>query len=117
MKTVYSYGLHLPCKAGVKPHQPCKAISDLYSDLLPAVLQIPVRRPEHLETTSLGAAFAAGIATGFWTKEWVLGGASDECGAYTDFLPRVSPHRMTLMRNGNAKWQKRFCANTLRLRP
>ena len=56
-----------------------------------AVLQIPVRRPEHLETTSLGAAFAAGIATGFWTKEWVLGSTSEEKrhGDYTDFLPKV----------------------------
>ncbi len=35
-------------------------------------LQIPVERPSHLETTSLGAAFAAGIGIGFWTKEWVL---------------------------------------------
>ena len=53
--------------------------------------QIPVRRPEHLETTSLGAAFAAGIAMGFWTKEWVLGSTSDERqhGEVTDFLPKV----------------------------
>lgn len=36
------------------------------------VLQIPVERPSHLETTSLGAAFAAGIGIGFWSKEWVL---------------------------------------------
>ena len=34
--------------------------------------QIPVERPSHLETTSLGAAFAAGIGIGFWSKEWVL---------------------------------------------
>ena len=53
--------------------------------------QIPVRRPEHLETTSLGAAFAAGIATGFWSKEWVLGSGSEQeiRGDYTDFLPQV----------------------------
>lgn len=35
-------------------------------------MQIPVHRPSHLETTSLGAAFAAGIGVGFWTKDWVL---------------------------------------------
>ena len=63
-------------------------MSDSSADLL----QIPVRRPEHLETTSLGAAFAAGIATGFWTKEWVLGSASDD---YTDFLPKVYTGNMT----------------------
>jgi glycerol kinase len=33
------------------------------------ILQVPVQRPEHLETTSLGAALAAGIGVGFWTKE------------------------------------------------
>ena len=36
--------------------------------------QISVERPSHLETTSLGAAFAAGIGVGFWSKEWVLDG-------------------------------------------
>ena len=35
-------------------------------------VQIPVERPSHLETTSLGAAFAAGIGSGFWTIDWVL---------------------------------------------
>ena len=33
------------------------------------ILQVPVRRPAHLETTSLGAALAAGIGVGFWTAE------------------------------------------------
>jgi glycerol kinase len=33
------------------------------------VLQVPVRRPAHLETTSLGAALAAGIGVGFWSVE------------------------------------------------
>ena len=29
----------------------------------------PKRRPAHMETTSLGAALAAGIGVGFWTAE------------------------------------------------
>ena len=33
------------------------------------VLQVPVRRPAHMETTSLGAALAAGIGVGFWSVE------------------------------------------------
>lgn len=32
------------------------------------ILQVPVRRPAHLETTSLGAALAAGIGVGFWSE-------------------------------------------------
>jgi glycerol kinase len=30
------------------------------------ILQIPVERPQNLETTALGAAFFAGLATGVW---------------------------------------------------
>ncbi|MCD6082792.1 glycerol kinase, partial [Candidatus Aerophobetes bacterium] len=30
------------------------------------ILNVPVERPAVLETTSLGAAFLAGLATGFW---------------------------------------------------
>jgi glycerol kinase len=30
------------------------------------ILQLPVERPEHLETTALGAAFLAGLAVGIW---------------------------------------------------
>lgn len=33
------------------------------------ILQVPVQRPSHMETTSLGAALAAGIGVGFWTQE------------------------------------------------
>jgi len=30
------------------------------------ILEVPVIRPEVAETTSLGAAYAAGLAVGFW---------------------------------------------------
>jgi glycerol kinase len=30
------------------------------------MLQVPIERPENLETTALGAAFLAGLATGVW---------------------------------------------------
>ena len=30
------------------------------------ILNVPVVRPEHLETTGMGAAFAAGLACGVW---------------------------------------------------
>ncbi|HEX9372015.1 MAG TPA: FGGY-family carbohydrate kinase, partial [Roseiflexaceae bacterium] len=32
------------------------------------VLGVPVIRPQVAETTALGAAYAAGLATGFWTN-------------------------------------------------
>ena len=33
------------------------------------VLGIPVERPKNLETTAAGAAFLAGLASGFWSGE------------------------------------------------
>jgi glycerol kinase len=42
------------------------------------VLGVPVERPKVTETTALGAAYLAGLATGFWgsvdglTKQWAL---------------------------------------------
>jgi glycerol kinase len=30
------------------------------------ILQVPVERPEVIETTALGAAYLAGLATGYW---------------------------------------------------
>lgn len=44
-------------------------ISLTLSQMQADILQVPVRRPAHLETTSLGAALAAGIGVGFWTEE------------------------------------------------
>jgi glycerol kinase len=32
------------------------------------ILQVPVERPQNIETTALGAAFLAGLATGLWTS-------------------------------------------------
>jgi glycerol kinase len=33
------------------------------------ILGVPVERPQVIETTALGAAYLAGLAVGFWTKE------------------------------------------------
>ena len=54
-----------------------------------AAAQLPVERPPNLETTSLGAAFAAGIGAGFWTREWVLGADQGQLDAATVFRPQV----------------------------
>lgn len=40
-----------------------------------------------LETTALGAAFAAGIGVGFWTAGWVLHEAQEQHQQKTDFYP------------------------------
>ena len=43
--------------------------NDLLMQMQADILQVPVRRPFHMETTSLGAALAAGIGVGFWSVD------------------------------------------------
>ncbi len=44
------------------------AANDLLLQLQADVLQLPVVRPRVLETTALGAAYAAGLAVGYWSS-------------------------------------------------
>ena len=54
------------------------AANDLLMQLQADLLQTTILRPKQLETTGLGAAFLAGLGTGFWadtaevTKAWHL---------------------------------------------
>jgi glycerol kinase len=41
-------------------------VNDLLMQFQADILGVPVVRPQIAETTSLGAAYAAGLATGFW---------------------------------------------------
>jgi glycerol kinase len=43
------------------------AANDLLCEIQATQLQVPVRRPQVAETTALGAAFLAGLATGTWS--------------------------------------------------
>ena len=45
------------------------AVNDLLMQLQADVLGVPVVRPRVFETTALGAAYLAGLATGFWGDE------------------------------------------------
>jgi glycerol kinase len=64
------------------------------------ILQVPVRRPAHMETTSLGAALAAGIAVGFWTVEEAFAGKKD---GGTLFEPKIVAEKAD-KRHG--RWKK-----------
>jgi glycerol kinase len=46
------------------------------------VLDVPVVRPAIAETTCLGAAYAAGLAVGFWPDQETLGGQWRQGGAW-----------------------------------
>lgn len=54
------------------------AVSDILMQFQSDILNVPVIRPKTTETTSLGAAYAAGLAAGFWKdrddlrRNWVL---------------------------------------------
>jgi glycerol kinase len=42
-------------------------VNDLLMQFQSDILQVPVIRPKMIETTALGAAYAAGLAVGYWT--------------------------------------------------
>ena len=43
------------------------AANDWLCQFLADILRVPVERPQNIETTALGAAFLAGLATGVWS--------------------------------------------------
>lgn len=76
------------------------AANDLLMQFQADILDAPVMRPKNLETTALGAAFAAGLAVGFYK------GVEDLAAhwrAQKRFEPAMSPeHRARLI----ASWEK-----------
>jgi len=52
------------------------------------ILGVPVERPKNLETTALGAAFLAGLATGVWPN---LDAISQLTTRNDEFRPRMAP--------------------------
>jgi len=64
------------------------------------LLQVPVVRPKVIETTALGAAFLAGLATGVWHDAEAIGAAWQPDRR---FAPQSSPQaRAELV----ARWQR-----------
>ena len=56
-----------------------------------------------LETTSLGAAYAAGVGVGFWDVDWVLRDITAESEGVTMFEPQADPKEIS---QRYEKWQK-----------
>jgi glycerol kinase len=76
------------------------AVNGLLMQFQADVLGVPVVRPQVTETTALGAAYLAGLATGFWANP-------DEVRAKRQndvrFEPRMAPAERTERR---ARWQR-----------
>ena len=63
------------------------------------ILSLPVERPGNLETTALGAAFLAGLATGVWSNLEDLSGIWQRRDC---FVPEIGPEQRQRMLDG---WQ------------
>ncbi len=64
------------------------------------ILDVPVIRPETLETTALGAAYLAGLAVGFWDSQEEI---QNQWELDRKFTPSMSTDRVERLRTG---WSK-----------
>jgi glycerol kinase len=76
------------------------AVNDLLMQFQADILGVPVVRPLVTETTALGAAYLAGLATGFWASP---GDLKSKRGGDVRFEPRMSATERAERR---ARWQK-----------
>ncbi|PNW84172.1 hypothetical protein CHLRE_04g224150v5 [Chlamydomonas reinhardtii] len=79
------------------------AANDVLMQMQADLLQVPVLRPAFRETTSMGAALAAGLAVGFWTKEEVFSGGDRGARGVTLFAPSISSNQAS---RRYARWNK-----------
>jgi glycerol kinase len=63
------------------------AANDWFCQFLADAVDAPVERPVQLETTALGAAFLAGLATGVWTGLKAVANACTTASVFTPAMP------------------------------
>jgi glycerol kinase len=80
--------------------------NDLCMQIQADVLGVPVSRPVVAETTALGAAYAAGLATGFWSD-------TDELRSHWQESKRWSPEWSEEQRQDGYEGWKRAVERTL----
>jgi glycerol kinase len=94
MRTDYGSGLHeLRVDGGM-------TANNLLMQFLADVLDVPVMRPIVAETVSLGAAYAAGLAVGFWPD---LDSIKQNWHRAAEWLPKTDP---AVRDRGYRKWKK-----------
>ena len=75
-------------------------VNELLMQFQSDILNVPVVRPRGIETTALGAAYAAGLAVGYWrgtddlARNWAAG---------KTWQPAMAPHRRAAL---TASWRK-----------
>jgi glycerol kinase len=75
-------------------------VNDLLMQFQADLLDVPVVRPQVFETTALGAAYAAGLAMGYWASPKDI---SDNWAAGHRWHPQMTEARRTALR---AAWDK-----------
>jgi glycerol kinase len=73
------------------------AANDLLLQFQSDILDVPVIRPQTLETTALGAAYLAGLAVGFWESQSEI---KDQWELDQRFTPSMSADRVEALRAG-----------------
>jgi glycerol kinase len=76
------------------------AVNDLLLQFQADVLGVPVVRPKVFETTALGAAYLAGLATGFWENETEIRDQWQEDRRFDPAMPPASAARL------RARWRR-----------
>ena len=98
LESVAYQTLDLTCAMAADGARPAAAIrvdggmaaNDWFCQFLADAVDAPVERPAQLETTALGAAFLAGLATGVWTD---LKAVANTCTTATVFTPAMPAAR------------------------
>ena len=75
-------------------------VNELLMQFQSDILNVPVVRPETIETTALGAAYAAGLAVGYWQG---LDDLKSNWGMAKTWTPQINE---TARRRLYASWQK-----------
>jgi glycerol kinase len=70
------------------------AANDWFCQFLADILEARVERPPQLETTALGAAFLAGLATGVWKDQAALSATWQASGVFTPAMPAARRARL-----------------------
>jgi glycerol kinase len=76
------------------------AVNNLLMQFQADILDVPVVRPQVTETTALGAAYLAGLATGFWAGPEDL---TAKRQGDVRFSPAIDPQHRAARR---AEWQR-----------
>ena len=75
-------------------------VNDLLMQFQADLIGIPVIRPENIETTALGAAYLAGLATGFWGSVEEI---RDQWAKDRTFSSKISPEKRQKLKS---EWEK-----------